>query len=342
MPFRLSTLFLIVVATAFPLALLGTKGEWGYAIWIDTGILSTALCIYSITHPLIRSTCVLFLVFFGIICPIFAPAIIAVQTASRRALCTNNLHQIGHALQKYHKMYGNFPPAYTRNKVGKVLFSWRVEILPFTDYNDIFNSLKRDEPWNSEHNSEILNQVLPYYKCPSADRESPDSTTNYMAVIGPGTAWREDAPVKLSDLPDGGSHTVVAMEVVNSGVHWAEPFDLTVDEALKRMTTRKGVRISTRHPTVIQVLFADGTVRSLRSKRPLSMWKALLAGEVKDLEEYNDIDESAPDMVDLSANESPSKFVQWLFLLIPIGWLFSVALLFYRASINRQINSRTI
>jgi len=113
---------------------------------------------------------------------------------------------------------------------------------------------------------------------------------------------------------------------------------------LERMRTRQGVRISTRHPTVIQVLFADGTVRSLRSKRPLSMWKALFAGEVTDLEKYNDIDESAPDMVDLSADESPSPLVifQWLFLLIPICWLFSVALLFYRASINRQINSQTI
>ena len=115
-------------------------------------------------------------------------------------------------------------------------------------------------------------------------------STSYMAIIGPGTAWREDGPVKLSDLPDGGSHTVMAVEVVNSGVHWAEPRDLTVDEALEGLKTGKGLRISTAHPGCINILFADGSVRTLPSKMPISVWKKLLAGEITDLDniEYYD------------------------------------------------------
>ena len=332
MPFRLSTLLLIVIATAFPLVLLGKGGEWGFAIWIDMGILLTAFCLYSIESTLIRSTCGFILIFFGIILPALLPAIIAAKTAARRAACINNLKQIGLALQNYHDANKHFPSANTCDQDGKPIFSWRVEILPMMEYGSLYDSLKKDEPWTSPHNANVLSQVqLSEYQCPSAHHDNNDCFTNYIAVIGPGTAWREDRTVKLSDLPDNGSHTVMAVQVVNSGVHWAEPRDLTVDEALEGLKTRKGLRISTPHPSGIPVLFADCTVRYLPAKMPLSLWKKLLAGEVTDLEniEYS-IDPSAQDMIDLSANPLP-KFVENLLLLIPITWLLSIILLFWRA-----------
>jgi hypothetical protein len=211
-----------------------------------------------------------------------------------------------------------------------------VECLPWFEYHNIYDSLNKDESWHSPHNAKILNCTIPEFVCP-ADNKKKDQSTSYVAIIGPGTAWREDGTVQLQDLPDGGSHTVAVVEVVDSGVHWAEPRDLTVDEALEGLKTGKGLRISSAHPNVINVLFANGSVRALPSKMPNSVWKKLLAGEIEDVDDIDKyIDESAPDMVDVSIYGSPHAPGKWLLVLIITLWLFSVVLLFRRA-----IKSRT-
>ncbi len=240
----------------------------------------------------------------------------------------------------YHDANKHFPPTIVCDKDGKPLFSWRVEILPMMENSGIYNQLKKNEPWNSPYNLKLLDQFpRSIYNCPSVPRYESDPTTNYVAVIGPGTVWRKDRPVERSDLPDGGSHTVMAVEVVDSGVHWAEPRDLMVEEALEGLKTGKGLRISTSHPGAINVLFADGAVRSLSAKMPFSSWEKLLAGDVKDID-YLDVDESAPDMVDVYV--LPSQPSKWLVILSIIVWLLSVILLFRRAIKSRPKPETTI
>ena len=284
------------------------------------------------------------LIFIGIICPgLLTPALMSLSSANKTAsqtACLLDLTQIGFALRSYHDAYKHFPLANTCDEDGKPLFSWRVEILPMMargllanpQCGPLYNSLKKDEPWNSRLNASLLDTVTSPYLCPSGSNVY---STNYVAVIGPGTAWRKDGPVKLSDLPDGGSHTVMVVEVANSGVPWAEPRDLTVEEALENMKTGKGLRISSPHPNVINVLFADGKVRPLPLKMPLSMWQKILAGEMKVLDNLN-IDQSAPDMVDVSVNPPPYEPAEWTFVLGLVIWLFSLLLLFRRAIKSRR------
>jgi hypothetical protein len=339
--YRLSTLFLIFFMVATSLALFGA---WG--LWIAAVMFLAALCLNHAKNLGNGITWALFIIFIGIICPrLLLPALGSAREAARRATCIHKPMQIGFALRCYHDANKHFPSTNICDKNGKPLFSWRVQILPLLECEYIYNSLKIDEPWNSPHNTKVFSQFkpnygpsYPYYECPSANRKNNDFTTNYVAVIGPGTAWRENGPVKLSDLPDGGSHTVVAVEVVNSGVHWAEPRDLTVEEALEGLKTGKGLRISTPHPSCINVLFADGAVRSLPAKMPISLWKKLLDGEVTDLDRIReDIDDSTPDMVDLyvaTPDRTPGK---WTIILGLLVWLFSVVLLFRRAIKSRRI-----
>ena len=199
------------------------------------------------------------------------------------------------------------------------------------EYGSLYDSFIKEKPWNSHDNNAVFKQALPDYQCPSDHREKEDCFTDYIALIGPGTAWHEDGPVKLSDLPDGGSHTVAVVEVVDSGVHWAEPRDLAVEEALEGLKTGKGLRISTAHPSVINVLLADGVVRALPARMPFSLWKKILDGEATD---WDNFDESAPDMVDVSI--APPEPGKWLIILSLIVWLFSVALLFRRAVKSRR------
>jgi prepilin-type processing-associated H-X9-DG protein len=169
-----------------------------------------------------------------------------------------------------------------------------------------------------------------------SEYQNEEGFTHLVAIIGPGTAWREDGPVKLSDLPDGGKHTVMAVEVVDSGVHWAEPRDLTMDEALEGLKTGKGLRISSAHPGGINILFADGEVQTLPLKMPISVWQKILAGDAIDLDYiWDSYDESAPDMVDVSVNIPPYEPSKWPIILSIVVWLLSIVLLFHRAIKSR-------
>jgi hypothetical protein len=68
---------------------------------------------------------------------------------------------------------------------------------------------------------------------------------------------------------------------------------------------------------------------------PISLWKKLLAGEMQNLEDPN-VDESAPDMVDVSVVPPDITPGKWTILLGLIVWLFSIALLFRRAVKSRR------
>jgi hypothetical protein len=346
MQYRLSTLFLVFFMVAASLAMLGYCEDPDFAvflgfifIFLNVIICLAALCINRASNFLSGIIYAFIILFFGIICTgLLLPCYSKAGHAAYRAACTNNLKQIGLALHNYHSATHYFPPATGRDENRKPSISWRFYILTMLDYtyNKTF-SWKKREPWNSPYNKKVLDQIKPEaYKCPSDHIDANGLTTSYVAVIGPGTAWREDGTVKLSDLPDGGVHTVMVIEVVNSGVYWAEPRDLTVDEALEGLKTGKGLRISTAHPSKINVLFANGSVSSLPSKMPISLWKKLLAGEVKDVDNIEAmIDPNAPDMVDVSVNPSydPGKLA---IILGVVVWLLSVALLFHRAIKSRR------
>jgi prepilin-type processing-associated H-X9-DG protein len=321
MQFRLSTIFLIFFMVVASLAVCCPWGVWFIAVWIDTVILFAAFRINQKKNLSTGIRQAALIIFIGIICPwLLSPLYDHASPENYRASCIHNLKQIGQSLHFYHDANKHFPLANTCNKDGKPLYSWRVEILPIDQYKYINDSLKKDESWNSTHNASVLSQFMWEYYCPGSGYVR--NMTDYVAVIGPGTAWRANESIKLSDLPDGGSHTVMVVEIVNSDINWAEPRDMTVEEILENLETKQEHHISTLHPNVTNVLFADGVVRSFPSEMPISIWKKLLAGEVKDIESIVYTPSPAPE--------------RWIIILCLAVWLFSIVLLFHRAIKSRS------
>ena len=73
----------------------------------------------------------------------------------QRQRSLSNLKKIVLAMHNYEAVNGQFP-ADTTDKTGKTLLSWRVELLPFLDQDDLYRQIKRNEPWDSEHNLKLL------------------------------------------------------------------------------------------------------------------------------------------------------------------------------------------
>jgi prepilin-type processing-associated H-X9-DG protein len=332
MQYRLSTIFLVFFVTAASLALFGT---WG--LWVAFVLCIAALAFNKGKTSMEGGAWAFFIVLIGILCPGLLPAFPGAREAARRCQCMNNLKQIGFALNNYENEHQHFPPVNVCDKDGKPLFSWMVEILPQLERQDIYDRLHKDEPWDSAANAKILDEEVRMFICPSAERAKKDFSSNYIAIIGPGTIWRNDGPTCLKDLSNT-SLTVAAVECVDSGKHWAEPYALTAEEAIERMKTGEGMRISTAHSWAINVLFADGHEETLRAEMPISVWRKLLKGEIKDESELSAWQENpdGPSPTNISVPKSRHLPGAWPLLLSILVFVISILLLFHRAWASRN------
>jgi prepilin-type processing-associated H-X9-DG protein len=191
---------------------------------------------------------------------LFLPPHRSAREAARRAQCTNNLKQLGLALQLYHEANGSLPAAAITGKDGEPLLSWRVALLPFIDTGSPYWKFHLDEPWDSLHNIGVVELMPAIYHCPS-DTAGKWGMTGYMAVIGAGTVFRPDCqPVRFQDISDGTEQTILVAESLRT-VPWTKPEDIPFEMVLAPdgLGSHHGY-----HNDSFNALFADGTVRFLK------------------------------------------------------------------------------
>ncbi len=184
--------------------------------------------------------------------------------ATWRSRCKYNLKQIGLALHTYHDHYGSFPPAYVADSNGRPMHSWRVLLLPYLDQKPLYNRYRLDEPWDGPSNRKLAGEIMAVYNCPSdvhARNNTGSTMTNYVAVVGPETAWPGSRSTAARDFKDGTSATLLIVEVANSGIHWMEPRDLHVLQMAPTINAKAGQGISSTHGHGAHVLMGDGAVR---------------------------------------------------------------------------------
>ena len=192
----------------------------------------------------------------GVPVALLLPAVQQAREAARRAQCKNNLKQIGLALHNYHDAYGSFPPAFVADEQGKPMHSWRVLILPQLDQAALYAEYNFSEPWDGPNNSRLLARMPPVYSCPS-DTNSVPYHTAYAAVFGEHCVFRGAEPVKLSDITDGTSKTLMVGEASPAGIPWMKPVDVDI-EAHPTMGDPAG--FGSNHFGGAQFLMADDSV----------------------------------------------------------------------------------
>lgn len=256
--YSLRTLFLVVTCFAIACAAFRIAGG------ADTGIIVAFLFVggfltmwfFATGRRLAAGKLLLLTVTIFLFATLLLPRVSS-GPSSRRSQCSNNLKQIGMAIDAYCQKYGSLPPAFVADAHGKPLYSWRLLISPELDYKALYDVFHLDEPWDSPHNAKISQAHWAIWLCPSDNVAL--SHTSYVAVVGPNTAWPGAKTRKLADFADP-SKTILVVEVVNSGINWAEPRDLYVGQMAAGVNPKAGQGISSAHPGGAWALFADGHI----------------------------------------------------------------------------------
>jgi hypothetical protein len=196
----------------------------------------------------------------------------AIVTRSRESAAksrsASHLAQIGVALKTYAAAKGHLPPAVVRDKEGKALYSWRVEILPFLGHLELYQAFNKDEPWDSPKNKELLEKMPDVFACgPNGGQ----GKSGVLAFVGKQTAWGDDRGMPLSDVTDGAATTLLVAAVPeDKAVEWTRPADLELPE---EFTPAELVPMGQR---AFLALFADGAVREIGREISLEKFEALL------------------------------------------------------------------
>jgi prepilin-type processing-associated H-X9-DG protein len=189
-----------------------------------------------------------------------------VRTAMQRTQSVNKLKQLALAMHNYHTVKGRFPPAAIYDKDGKALLSWRVILLPYLDEKKLGDEFRLDEAWDSEHNKKLLERMPKVFDV-DLDGKKPGETV-YVGLVGEGAVFDGKKGVRLQDITDGTSNTILFVESARP-VPWTKPEDLPFDAAKPLPKFRRlGVGFN--------AAFCDGSVRFISASVPQKTLNALI------------------------------------------------------------------
>lgn len=184
------------------------------------------------------------------------PAVQMAREASNRAKCSNNLREIGLALQNYVSAKTYFPQSSTFTLANPLpaanappnYHTWLTALLPYLEQDNLYNKTDvKSMAWGQA----IVGTDLPMFRCPSdygfrsAHETWGIAVTNYVgsegyhwwptAPLDPawGGSWAQ-LPVagdytgifaqtrrfRMADIRDGSSNTVIASEATAYGFKW--------------------------------------------------------------------------------------------------------------------------
>lgn len=188
---------------------------------------------------------------------LLVPAVGSARTAARRSQSTNNLKQIGLAMHNYADTFRSFPPAVLYGPDGKTPYSWRVAILPYIEQDALYRQYNFNEPWDSETNKKVLENMPVIYRDPSDSEASRNSS--YFVLTGPQTIFSGKAGTTLPQITDGLSNTLMVVEAKRD-IPWTKPEDIPYD---REKTVPK---LGGHYDEGFITLFGDGSVRFIQKK----------------------------------------------------------------------------
>ncbi len=182
------------------------------------------------------------------------PAIQSARQAARNAQELNSLKQLALAALNYESAMKELPRDIYSDD-GKPLLSWRVRVLPYMEQNALYQQFKLDEPWDSANNRPLMEQMPEVFKSPSSGDLG--TKTRFVALAGPATLFPGNNRVRLRDVLDGTSNTILFVQAnPETAVEWTKPGDIEFDaqQPFAGLATPEGQFLA---------VFNDGAARPL-------------------------------------------------------------------------------
>lgn len=152
--------------------------------------------------------------------------------AAKKAFGLTKIRQLCIATHKFHEVHAALPPGNfprSKDEANRPLLSWRVYLLPYLgdEAKELFEKFKLDEPWDSEHNKQLIPEMPEFYALNGKLRTG---MSDVQAPFGADTLLGDETNTTFAQVTDGVSLTAMFFEVGPShAVPWTKPDDFAFD-----------------------------------------------------------------------------------------------------------------
>lgn len=192
------------------------------------------------------------------------------------------------AIETHKRMNGAFPSAKRIPDDARHSHSGRLALTQYLYRVGYLDAYDFDKPWNSPGNIDLgCNPLMgkgaevrvwgppTVYHSPRSSGRTPAEDTNFLLITGEQTVFRAHKPVSDNDVVDGLGTTLIAIEVLNTGIHWLEPRDFHHPEDLdldNPDSLLSKIRLGKYRP---HVAFADGGIYLLDPRTDVDILDAM-------------------------------------------------------------------
>jgi hypothetical protein len=116
--------------------------------------------------------------------------------------------------------------------------SWRVDLLPFLDRNDLYQQFHHDEAWDSPHNQSLIPKMPSVFRVPQSKHAVESGLSTFVLPNNAVTMWPADRAIDFKDIEDGSSNTIMIVEVKDEfAQEWTkpEPFEINMQNPASQL-----------------------------------------------------------------------------------------------------------